>query len=173
MSKKKVTQMDIARICGIDQGSVSRILNSDTRDSFAEETIQKVFKVARELGYLHPSLVNSNRRESPRKRLPLKADLEIRINDGSVHTRGEADVEEVSASGMVLSGFALESNTLPLTPFSILVEVTSQRLKGFKAECTVARFIEKDGITSLAVRYKAVDDESKRILKSNVIRSGG
>ena len=59
--KKRVTQEDIARTCKIDQGSVSRILNEDTRDSFAEETVQKVFKVARELGYLHPSLITSNR----------------------------------------------------------------------------------------------------------------
>ena len=44
--KKRVTQEDIARACKIDQGSVSRILNEDTRDSFAEETVQKVFKVA-------------------------------------------------------------------------------------------------------------------------------
>ena len=50
--KSRVTQEDIALACGIDQGSVSRILNKDTRDSFAEETVQKVFKIARELGYL-------------------------------------------------------------------------------------------------------------------------
>ena len=69
--KKRVTQEDIARTCKIDQGSVSRILNEDTRDSFAEETIQKVFKIARELGYLHPSLITSNRRESNRRKAEL------------------------------------------------------------------------------------------------------
>jgi len=50
MKKKRVTQEDIARLCGIDQGSVSRILNKDTRDSFAKETIERVFKAAREAG---------------------------------------------------------------------------------------------------------------------------
>ena len=62
--QKRITQEDIARTCKIDQGSVTRILNEDTRDSFAEDTVQKVFRIARELGYLHPALITSNRRES-------------------------------------------------------------------------------------------------------------
>ena len=66
--KGRITQEDIANHCKIDQGSVSRILNEDTRDSFADGTVRKVFKSARELGYLHPSLITSNRRESSRRK---------------------------------------------------------------------------------------------------------
>ncbi|HXX94343.1 MAG TPA: LacI family DNA-binding transcriptional regulator, partial [Planctomycetota bacterium] len=82
--KKRVTQEDIAKACKIDQGSVSRILNEDTRDSFAEETIQKVFKVARELGYLHPSLITSNRRESNRRKAELSGKVQILIGTNTV-----------------------------------------------------------------------------------------
>ena len=60
--KDKITQDTIAKLCDLDQGSVSRILNKDTRDSFAEETVRHVFKIAREIGYLHPALVTTNRR---------------------------------------------------------------------------------------------------------------
>ena len=69
----KITQEDIANTCKIDQGSVSRILNKDTRDSFAPETVDRVFKIARELGYLHPALVTSNRRESIRRKAGFEA----------------------------------------------------------------------------------------------------
>ena len=53
----KITQEDIANACKIDQGSVSRILNKDTRDSFAPETVAEacgidaatIRRIAREL----------------------------------------------------------------------------------------------------------------------------
>src|SRR6185295_11006200 len=89
--KKRVTQEDIARACKIDQGSVSRILNEDTRDSFAEETVQKVFKVARELGYLHPSLITSNRRESSRRKAEVTGRVQVMIGTNTVYDEGEID----------------------------------------------------------------------------------
>jgi DNA end-binding protein Ku len=90
--KKRVTQEDIARTCKIDQGSVSRILNEDTRDSFAEETVQKVFKVARELGYLHPSLITSNRRESSRRKAEVTGRVQVMIGTNTVYDEGEIDM---------------------------------------------------------------------------------
>src|SRR6185436_13227664 len=137
---------DIARACKIDQGSVSRILNEDTRDSFAEETVQKVFKVARELGYLHPSLIASN----------------------TVYDEGEIDIDEVSMSGMLLRNFRTKKKTLPMDRFKFNVEVDEGKLKGFKARCKLVRFSDNEDEFALAVKFDSLDEDAKDKLKNFV-----
>lgn len=48
---KKITTKDIAKYAGVSQSAVSMILNNKSNVSFSEETRQKVFVAARELGY--------------------------------------------------------------------------------------------------------------------------
>ncbi len=168
MKKKRVTQEDIARLCGIDQGSVSRILNKDTRDSFAKETIERVFKAAREAGYLHPALVTSNRRSAARKGVQVTANVRILTIDGAFHAEGTAEIDNISLSGMLIRAFKTPTNTLPLDPHRFDVEVTSSRLKGFKVRCRPVRFAEDDGGLALAVRYEAVDDTNRQLLEAHL-----
>jgi transcriptional regulator with XRE-family HTH domain len=167
--KKRVTQEDIARSCKIDQGSVSRILNEDTRDSFAEETIQKVFKVARELGYLHPSLITSNRRESNRRKAELTGKVQVLIGTNTVYDEGEIDIDEISMSGMLLRNFRTKKRSLPMDRFKFNVEVTEGRLKGFKCRCKLVRFSDNEDEFALAVKFDSLDEDAKDKLK-NFIR---
>ena len=51
---KKVTSTDIARAAGVSQSTVSMVLNKKYNVSFSKETIDKVEKAARELGYETP-----------------------------------------------------------------------------------------------------------------------
>lgn len=166
--KKRVTQEDIARACKIDQGSVSRILNEDTRDSFAEETIDKVFKVARELGYLHPSLITSNRRESNRRKAELTGRVQILIGTNTVFDEGEVDVDEISMSGMLLRNFRTKKRTLPMDRFKFLVEVNEGKLKGLKLRCKLVRFSDNEDEFALAVKFDGMDEDGKEKLKSFV-----
>ena len=168
MKKKRVTQEDIARICGIDQGSVSRILNKDTRDSFAKETIERVFKAAREAGYLHPALVTSNRRSSVRRGISVTAQLRVLGQDGTLYSEGTAEIDNISLSGMLLRSIKMNANALPLEPHRFEVEVTSTRLKGFRARCRPVRFAEGDGGLAIAVRYDALDDVNRQILEAHL-----
>lgn len=166
--KKRVTQEDIARVCKIDQGSVSRILNEDTRDSFAEETIQRVFKAARELGYLHPSLVTSNRRESSRRKAELRGRVQIVIGTNTIYDEGEIDIDEISMSGMLLRNFRTKKRTLPMDRFKFNVEVTEGRLKGFKCRCKLVRFSDNEDEFALAVKFDSLDEDAKEKLKGFV-----
>jgi transcriptional regulator with XRE-family HTH domain len=168
MKKKRITQEDIARLCGIDQGSVSRILNKDTRDSFAKETIDRVFKAAREAGYLHPALVTSNRRSSVRKGIQVTAHLRILGSDGALHAEGSAEIDNISLSGMLLRSIKTATNTLPLDPHRFDLEVTSSRLKGFKARCRPVRFAEGEGGLAIAVRYEPLDDVNRQLLEAHL-----
>jgi transcriptional regulator with XRE-family HTH domain len=166
--KKRVTQEDIARACKIDQGSVSRILNEDTRDSFAEETIDKVFKVARELGYLHPSLITSNRRESSRRKAQVTGRVAILIGTNTVFDEGEVDVDEISMSGMLLRNFRTKKRTLPMDRFKFVVEVGEGKLKGLKLRCKLVRFSDNEEEFALAVKFDGLDDDGKEKLKTFV-----
>ena len=163
--KKRVTQEDIAKACKIDQGSVSRILNEDTRDSFAEETIQKVFKVARELGYLHPSLITSNRRESNRRKAELTGKVQVLIGTNTVYDEGDIDIDEISMSGMLLRNFRTKKRSLPMDRFKFNVEVTGGRLKGFKCRCKLVRFSDNEDEFALAVKFDSLDEEAKEKLR--------
>jgi transcriptional regulator with XRE-family HTH domain len=167
--KKRVTQEDIAKACKIDQGSVSRILNEDTRDSFAEETIQKVFKVARELGYLHPSLNTSNRRESSRRKAELTGKVQVLIGTNTVYDEGDIDIDEISMSGMLLRNFRTKKRSLPMDRFKFNVEVTEGRLKGFRCRCKLVRFSDNEDEFALAVKFDSLDEDAKDKLK-NFIR---
>ena len=54
MKKKKVTSTDIARKAGVSQSTVSMVLNKKYNVSFSKETIERVEKAAKELGYVAP-----------------------------------------------------------------------------------------------------------------------
>ena len=166
--KKRVTQEDIAKACKIDQGSVSRILNEDTRDSFAEDTIQKVFKVARELGYLHPSLITSNRRESSRRTAEVSGKVQIIIGTNTVFDEGDVDIDEISMSGMLLRNFRTRKKSLPMDRFKFGVDVVEGRLKGFKARCKLVRFSDNEEEFALAVKFDSLDEDAKEKLKGFV-----
>lgn len=164
--KKKVTQADIARACKLDQGSVSRILNKDTRDSFSPETIQMVFRIARELGYVHPALVSTNRRESPRRKTKIKAKVAVMLGANTVYDRGECEVHEVSTSGMLLKEFKTQKMSFPLDRFSLDLELATPPLRGIKAKGNVVRFLTEDNEFAIAVKYLEIDEEDlKRISK--------
>ncbi len=162
----KVTQEDIARACRIDQGSVSRILNKDTRDSFAEDTVKKVFKVARELGYLHPALVTSNRRSSQRRKAGMPAKVTLVIGTNTVYDEGRCDVDEVSMSGMLLKNFRTKKQTLPLDLVRFDIELDAPKLKGLICRCRIVRFLDDDNAFAIAVRFDSLDEPNAEKLKS-------
>ena len=46
-----VTQIEIAEVVGLDVSSVNKILGRDPRPKFRKDTVARVFKVARQMGY--------------------------------------------------------------------------------------------------------------------------
>ena len=165
-TRSRITQEDIAKNCKIDQGSVSRILNEDTRDSFADDTVRRVFKAARELGYLHPSLITSNRRESNRQKAGVSGHVSIIIGTNTVWDEGEIDIDEISMSGMLLRNFRTKKNTLPMDRFKFDVEIEQGKLKGLKCRCKLVRFSDNEEEFALAVRFDSLDENAKEKLRA-------
>src|SRR6185295_20277173 len=72
---RMVTQVEIARRVGLDVSSVNKILNKRAGPVFRKETIRKVFRVAKDLGYDFGRLKYAHRRRFPRKELSLGVEL--------------------------------------------------------------------------------------------------
>src|SRR5690349_10096479 len=66
---RMITQVEIARRVGLDVSSVNKILNKRQGPVFRKETIRKVFKIARDMGYDFGRLKYAHRRRFPRKEL--------------------------------------------------------------------------------------------------------
>ena len=163
--KRKVTQADISRRVDVDQGSVSRILNQDTRDSFSDETVRKVFKVARELGYLHPALLSTNRRLSGRKLTGLRVRLKIVTGSNTVFDEGSCEVAEISESGCLLRRFKTRKKSFPMTRFVFDVEINEQDLKHFYSRCRLIRFSDTEEDFTVAVQYEGPSEDRKDKLR--------
>jgi transcriptional regulator with XRE-family HTH domain len=159
--KGRITQADIARRVNIDQGSVSRILNNDARDSFSEETVRRVIKAARELGYLHPALLSTNRRLGGRKRASLKARIRFVTNNAATFDEGACEVVEISPSGCLLRGFRTKKRSIPMEPFRIDLEINDSVLKNFFSRCRMIRVSDADEEFSLAVQFEGLSEDRK------------
>jgi transcriptional regulator with XRE-family HTH domain len=155
--KRKIIQQDVAKLAGVNQAAVSRILSQPKTAPFAKETIERVFKAARELGYLHPSLVSIERRASARKKLGARARLAVLV-DGFIYDQGEAKIDKISLSGLLLKNIRLDKNHLPLKHLSMDIEVLDQKLKGMRCLGRIARFADNEREFAIAIKYEKLDD---------------
>ena len=94
----KVTQTEIARRVGMDVSSVNKILNRRVGSVFRKETVRKVLKVARELGYDFEKLKFHHRRQHPRKEVAIDAEVAVLMLDGSTYDEGTATIRDLSGS---------------------------------------------------------------------------
>ena len=67
MARKKPTSSDVAREAGVSQATVSMVLNHKYNVSFSRETVEKVEKAARDLGYTLPG--HKSKKESKKEKL--------------------------------------------------------------------------------------------------------
>ena len=163
--KKKVTQLDVANSCNLDQGSISRILDINTRKYYNQETVGKVFQAARELGYVHPALVSSNRRDAPR--VPVKTSVKIQVLtlDLQILDHGEAIVSEMSSIGLLLTSFNLNKNNIPLTFFLFKVIFDKDKFNNFEITCIPTRITIEKKHFGIAAKYQSATKELKKTTK--------
>ena len=114
-----VTQVEIARRIGIDVSSVNKILNRRQGPVFRRETVQKVFRIARQMGYDFGRLKFQHRRRHPRRETSIGAELAIYHRDGSLYDQGMATIRDISMCGARVSDVALPLGSLPVGPFSV------------------------------------------------------
>ncbi|HEV3026920.1 MAG TPA: hypothetical protein VG457_05065 [Planctomycetota bacterium] len=148
-----VTQVQIARKVGLDVSSVNKILNKREGPRFRKDTIRKVFKVARELGFDFGRLKYSHRRHYVRKSLSVPLELSIYSSDGELLDRGIATMSEISLSGALLSGIVLTQHAIPLRPHTIGLRILDGALKDFEIKGQPVRFSHQGPAISVAVEF--------------------
>lgn len=163
--KDKITQASIAKLAGLDQGSVSRILRGDTRDNFSKGIVEKVFRIAKERGYIHPSITSLNKREMPRKKAGLLADIKVIGDSGKIFDEGIAEIEAISLSGMVLKNIKTKKKMLPIEGFTIEIRPRHTFFKDFRATAVVARFVKSPEGLAMAVAYTSISFENREKIK--------
>lgn len=125
-----VTQVEIARKVGLDVSSVNKILNRRAGPVFRKETIRKVFKVARDLGYDFGRIKYHHRRRHNRKEVALGAEIRIVKSDGTIHDTGSATVRDLSLSGAKVTDVRLPAGTIPAGPFTVTIKANDLELPG-------------------------------------------
>ena len=101
------TQQDIARLVGLDVSSVNKILNRKSGSVFRKETVKRVFRAARELGYDLQKLKFNHRRAHPRKATTLPLEISIYLEDGSLFDRGAAWYSICQSYGPEIENFSV------------------------------------------------------------------
>ena len=129
------TQVEIARRVGLDVSSVNKILNRRAGPVFKKSTVEKVFKVAKQLGFSLERIKRTHRRAHERRQVGFSADIALYdAKDGPPIDQGTCQVSDIALCGASLVDVSLPKGTLPVKPFTIRL-----RMKGKKEEIVEVR----------------------------------
>jgi transcriptional regulator with XRE-family HTH domain len=152
-----VTQIEIARRVGLDVSSVNKILNRRAGPIFRKETIRKVFKVARELGYDFGKLKHAHRRRDARKDVAIPIELSIYLAEGRLFDQGRAEMRNVSLSGALLSAIVLTKQAIPVVPHTIGIRLLEGPLRDVEVLGRPIRLNQDGDVLRLAIEFLATE----------------
>jgi hypothetical protein len=153
------TQVEIARQVGLDVSSVNKILNRRAGAIFKQTTVDKVFRVAKRLGYRFDRLKRAHGRAHERREVHLQGKLALYEADGSRFDEGTCAVSDIALCGASLVDVELPKGQLPVDPFTILLEVTGKKKESVEIRGRVVR-LRHDGKTlRLGIAFHDVGPE--------------
>lgn len=159
-----VTQVEIARRLNLDVSSVNKILNRRQGPVFRKETVKKVFRLARELGYDFAKLKHTHRRRYERRDVTIAAEIAFVSKDGTIHDQGIATIRDISESGARLTDLAMPLGTMPTEPFTISLRPMVRPLERVEFNGHIVR-LRMNGQTTLGVEFDRVDSAAVKKLR--------
>src|SRR5215831_10791620 len=123
----EATQVEIARQVGLDVSSVNKILNRRSGPVFKKATVEKVFRVAKRLGFRFDRLKRTHTRSHERREVQLLAKLAIYGADGSLFDQGTCSVSDIASCGASLVDVELPKGRLPVDPFTVMLGMTGKK----------------------------------------------
>jgi hypothetical protein len=121
------TQVEIARQVGLDVSSVNKILNRRAGPVFKPATVEKVFRVAKRLGFRFDRLKRTHARSHERREVHLSATLTLYGADGSLFDQGTCLVSDIANCGASLVDVELPKGKLPVAPFTVMLALTGKK----------------------------------------------
>ena len=131
------TQTEIAAKAGVHRSTVSKVLNRVRNHRVSQETVIKILKAAKQLGYDPKNLRGSpERRSCERRDVNVKAEIEIVLKGGRIFAKGEAVIRNLSFAGALLGDVMTTTGHLPMEPFfaRLTIQDKSGDRVGFKAD---------------------------------------
>ena len=159
-----ITQVEIARRVGLDVSSVNKILNKRQGPVFRKETVQKVFKIARQLGYDFGRLKYQHRRRHIRKPVSIGAELYIYQQDGSLYDQGVATIRDISVCGARISDVTLPTSSFPVEPFSVSIRPMQKPVDDLQLSGRIVR-MHLNGAASYGIDFGRVDSTTEKKLR--------
>ena len=159
-----VTQGEIARRLGLDVSSVNKILNKRAGPVFRKDTIKKVFKTARELGYDFGKLKYTHRRQYERREVAIGAEVLIVSKDGAVYDQGVATIRDISLGGARVADLATPLGSLPTEPFTLTLRPMQKPLDDMELSGHIVR-LHMNGATTFGIEFSKLDSAAVRKLK--------
>ena len=159
-----VTQGEIARRLGLDVSSVNKILNKRAGPVFRKDTIKKVFKTARELGYDFGKLKYTHRRQYERKEVAIGAEVLIVAKDGAVYDQGVATIRDISLGGARVADLATPLGSLPTEPFTLTIRPMQKPLEDMELSGHIVR-LHMNGAVTFGIEFSKLDAAGGRKLK--------
>lgn len=159
-----VTQGEIARRLGLDVSSVNKILNKRPGPVFKKDTIKKVFKTARDLGYDFGRLKYTHRRQFERREVAIGAEVVILSKDGAVYDQGVATIRDISLGGARVTELDTSQGTLPTVPFTLTLKPMQEPLEGMELSGRIVR-LHMNGATTFGVEFSKLDAVAAKKLK--------
>jgi transcriptional regulator with XRE-family HTH domain len=159
--RMSVNHQDIADRLGLARSTVTKILNQLPNNRANRETIKKVFKTAREMGYDFSRLRNIHRRRADRKNVDLLARIKIQIKNNGLYDAGTVKVLNLSPYGALLAEIRTSKKSLPLLPFSIDLEILDPPLQGVSAECQLIRLMTRKNI-EIGVNFSRIKTAAEK-----------
>jgi len=138
------TQVEIARRAGLDVSSVNKILNRRPGPVFKKTTVDKVFRLAKKMGYSLDRLKRSHGRSHERRTAGFPGKLALHGKDGSRYDQGTCIVSDIAACGASLVDVGLPKGKLPVEPFTIRLELTGKTEEPIEIRGRVVR-LNHDG----------------------------
>ena len=159
-----VTQGEIARRLGLDVSSVNKILNKRAGPVFRKETIRKVFRTARELGYDFGRLKYTHRRKFERREVAIGAEITILGKDGTVYDQGVATIRDISLGGARVADLATPLGSFPTEPFSVTLRPMQKPFDDLELSGHIVR-LNMNGAVTYGLEFSRLDPAAARRLK--------
>jgi len=159
-----ITQVEIARRVGLDVSSVNKILNRRQGPVFRKDTIRKVFKVARDLGYDFGRLKYQHRRRHARTELSVGAEIYIYHKDGSLYDQGVATIRDISLCGARITDVTLPLGTFPVEPFTVGIRPMERPVDDIEIPGTIVRY-HLNGLASYGVEFQKLESALEKKLR--------
>ena len=159
-----VTQIEIARRVGLDVSSVNKILNKRQGPVFRKETIRKVFKTAKDLGYDFGRLKYQHRRRHHRHEVAIGAELAIYQKDGSVFDQGVATIRDISLCGARINDITLPRAAFPVDPFTVGLRPMQKPADGIELRGRVVR-LHQNGSLGFGIDFMKPEPAAEKKLR--------